>query len=509
MKKPSDKQALRDWEDYYRQFIADVSIDTSESPDARLRRVRKLEADPEAWFRYYFPAYCTAEPAPFHKRATRRLLQHPRWYEVRSWSRELAKSARSMMEFLFLALTGQTKNLLMVSNSFDNAVRLLTPFRLQLEHNSRIINDYGQQQLLGHWEDAEFVAKCGCSFRAIGAGQSPRGTRNEAARPDAIIVDDIDTDEECRNPDRITQKWDWIESALIPTVSVSGNVRILFNGNIIAKNCCIVRAGKMADHWDVVNIRDNDGRSTWPAKNTEADIDFILSKISHRAAQQEYFNNPLSEGDTFKALTWGTAPQLRTFRTLFIYADPSPSNKKNKKNSSKAAVLMGLKNDTYFILDARIGNGTNAEFVDWLYELHSEGALPGVQVFTYIENNTLQDPFYEQVFIPLFKAAASRHGYPLNVIPDTRKKPEKFDRIEGNLEPLNRTGRLIFSERAKTNPSMQLLEEQFKLVSPGLPANADGPDAVEGCVFMINQRTHRTDPASIQIGRRRHSQKRI
>ena len=235
LRKPTDKQLLEDWRQYYESFISDVEVDTGENEADKLKRIKRLEADPEQWFKYYFPAYCTAEPAAFHKAATKRLTEHRRWYEVRAWSRELAKSARSMMEILYLALTGQVSNVLVVSNSYDNACRLLLPFQIQLEKNARIINDYGDQVNPGNWETGQFVAKCGCSFRAIGAGQSPRGTRNEAKRPDFILVDDIDTDEECRNPDRIAAKWDWIEQALIPTVSVSGDVRILFNGNIIAK----------------------------------------------------------------------------------------------------------------------------------------------------------------------------------------------------------------------------------------------------------------------------------
>ena len=507
--KPSDKQALLSWEQYFKAFVADIDTDPDESPDARARRIRHLETNPEEWFAYYFPTYCTAQPAPFHRAATRRLLLHDRWYEVRAWSRELAKSARSMMEFLFLALTGKVKNLLLVSNSFDNACRLLLPFRVQLERNARIINDYGSQVLLGHWEDAEFVAKCGCSFRAIGAGQSPRGTRNEAARPDAIIVDDIDTDEECRNPDRIATKWQWIEEALIPTVSVSGNYRILFNGNIIAKDCCISRAIKKADHADIINITDDNGISSWPQKNSQADIASILSRISYAAQQKEYFNNPVSEGDTFKSIIWDRCPPLRLFRYLVIYADPSPSNNRKKKNSSKAAVLMGERDGIFYILDCRLDQATNDQFVDWLYELDAVANTPGVQTFTFIENNTLQDPFYQQVFIPLFSAKAKQHGHSLNVVPDARKKPDKFDRIEGNLEPLNRVGHLIFNSAQRNNPNMKRLEEQFKLVTPQLPANADGPDAVEGAVFVINQRNRQAAPNAIAIGRRRINNKKI
>lgn len=508
LRRPTDKQLLQDWEAYYNQFIADVEVDSSETQFQKQQRIARLEASPEDWFKYYFPKYCTAEPASFHISATKRLLAHQRWYEVRAWSRELAKSARSMFEVLYLALTGKVCNFLLVSNSFDNACRLLLPFMMQLEKNLRIINDYGDQQTIGHWEANEFIAKCGCSFRALGAGQSPRGTRNEAKRPDFILIDDIDTDEECRNPDRIKQKWDWIEQALIPTISVSGNARILFNGNIIAKDCCIARAGKVADKFDIVNIRDKHGKSSW-SKNTEEDIDFILSKISTRAAQQEYFNNPLSEGDVFKEISFAKIPNLNRFKHIIVYGDPSPSNSKNKAGSMKAITAIGVLDGVYYVIACRVDRATNAEFVDWFYIINQQLESTTGQIYNFIENNKLQDPFYQQVFIPLFMEKAKQKGYYLNIVPDTRIKPDKFSRIEGNLEPLNRNGRLIFNEAEHSNPHMQRLEEQFLLITPQLKAPADGVDAVEGAVFIATQKLRQTSAEQLLIGNRPKNKRRV
>ncbi|MBQ6100900.1 MAG: hypothetical protein IJL04_01260 [Bacteroidales bacterium] len=507
IRKPTDKQLLEEWRQYYESFISDVEVDTEESQEEKLKRIARLEANDEEWFKYYFPSYCTAEPAAFHKAATKRLMEHSRWYEVRAWSRELAKSARSMMEILKLGLTRKICNVLLISNSFDNACRLLLPFQLQLEKNARIINDYGDQINPGNWEEGQFVAKCGCSFRAIGAGQSPRGTRNEAKRPDFILVDDIDTDEECRNPDRIKAKWDWIEQALIPTVSVSGDIRILFNGNIIAKDCCIIRAGKVADCFDIVNIRDKHGKSSWPEKNSEADIDFILSKISTRSAQQEYFNNPIAEGTVFKELTWGKVPPLRRFPFLVNYSDPSPSNNLKKASSRKAMVLMGYMDGVFYVIDTRDDHATSAQFVDWFYEIN-EGIPQGIQVYNYIENNTLQDPFYQQVFLPLFAERGKKDGF-LNISPDTRKKPEKFSRIEGNLEPLNRQGRLVFNEDKKGNPHMERLAEEFILLTEQLKAPADGADCTEGAYFILNGKIRTLEINSVSVGRRPRNRKRV
>ena len=55
----------------------------------------------------------------------------------------------SMMEISKLALTKKIRNVLMISNSSDNAERLLLPFMANFEENQRIIQDYGQQKKPG------------------------------------------------------------------------------------------------------------------------------------------------------------------------------------------------------------------------------------------------------------------------------------------------------------------------------------------------------------------------
>lgn len=336
---PQDRIALDNWNELVASVREHSDINPTDTETEIRQRRERLEKNDEEWFKYYFAMYCTCESAAFHKKATGRLMRNNRWYEVRAWSRELAKSARSMMEISKLALTKKIRNVLLISNSADNAERLLLPFMANFEENQRIIQDYGQQKKPGAWETGEFTCMSGCSFRAIGAGQSPRGTRNKNFRPDFILVDDIDTDEECRNPERIKTKWKWLEEALIPTMSVSGNYRILFNGNIIAPDCCIKRAiekatelkAKGIGHVDIINIRGKDGLSVWPEKNSEEDIDLFLSLVSAAAAQKEFFNNPVVDGGVFAEITYGKVPALSKFKFLVIYGDPAPGENKTKK----------------------------------------------------------------------------------------------------------------------------------------------------------------------------------
>lgn len=499
MAKIADKQAFNDWDAYREALKRSTVIDISENYAQKQARIKRLEADDEAWFAYYLPMYSQCEPAPFHKRSTKRLQGDPgneikgearercmrgEWFEVDAWARELAKSTQAMKNSLKLILTGKKKNLILVSNSEDNAKRLLEPYRANLDSNQRIINDYGLQKSF-KWKDTEFKTRKGASFRALGADQSPRGTRNDAARPDIILIDDIDTDQDCRNPDIIKKRVDWLFGALIPTRAVNVPLLILVCGNVIAEYCCVTELMKKADYVDIVNIRTN-GKSSWAAKNSEEDIDRVLSTISYAAAQTEYFNNPQTEGRVFKNLTWGKVPPLSQMEQLIVYADPSPSNADVKNNSYKVVALLGRKAGITYVVKVFCEQTTNAKFVQWFYDIYE--LTKGLQVYYYIENNSLQNPFYEQVFIPLFKEIGRAKGYIVPIRPDTRKKPDKFARIEGTLEPANRLGLLIFNEREKENPQMQTVAEQFLVVSPTYKGAIDAPDCIEGGYKILDEK---------------------
>lgn len=488
--KLKDRSALRYWEQYKKNIMAATPVDTSETPTQKRARIERLIANPEEWFKYYFPNYSYAEPALFHKRATKRWLSNDKWYEVRAWSRELAKSTRAMMEDLYLLLNKQAKVKLLVSFSYDNACLLLKPYKLNLEANQRIINDYGTQKGFNGWEDGHLISKTGFSIKALGAGQNPRGNRNEEARPDIIDIDDIDTDEDCRNTNTINNKWNWIEQALLPTVSVSGKKRIRFNGNIIAKDCCIQRAIQKADKSDIVNIRDNNGKSTW-AKNSEKDIDYILSKISYISAQKEYFNNPITEGTVFKEMHYKELPTPDKYRYMICYIDLS--YKSSAKNDYKAAVLMGKYKDEYHVHKCFVRQCTTRELVLGLIEIKRYAGDKTV-IYFYAEQAFLLD-----IVIAEINEICKELNIQIVIIPDTRKKPDKFHRVESALEPVNTNGKLWLNENEKQNPHMQILDEQFRALQPGSRVHDDAPDATEGGKWIIDSKEFAAVP--VQIGK--------
>lgn len=497
--KLQDKQALIDWDKYRKQVERDTFIDLTETPLQKKKRIERLENNHEAWFKYYFPKYYKCEPAKFHIDASKRWISNNKWYEVRAWSRELSKSTRAMMEDMYLMLTKKAHVKLLISASSDNAIKLLTPYKINLESNQRIINDYGEQKGIGQWEQDYFVSKMGFAFAAIGAGQTPRGFKLEDIRPDILDFDDLDTDEDCRNPAMIKKKWDWVEKAAIPTVSISGNKRIRFNGNIIAKYCCITEAIKKAKHVDIINIRDKNGKSTWPQKNSEEDIDFMLSIISYIAQQQEYYNNPISEGTVFKEMHYKKLPPLSQYKFLCCYIDLS--YKSGAKNDYKAAVLMGKWKGEYHVIKCWLRQGTTSALAAGLVEIQNYVNDKSALYF-YAEENFMQDIIKKQLHDDLLQLNAN-----ISISSDTRKKPEKFHRIESTLEPLNSNGKLFLNIDEIDNPHMQTLDEQFKVLEPGSKAHDDGPDACEGAKHIIDSKYYVAVPP--KLGARRSNDKRF
>ena len=86
-----DRLALDSWNELVASVREHSDINPTDTETEIRQRRERLEKNDEEWFKYYFAMYCTCESAAFHRKATGRLMRNNRWYEVRAWSRELAK----------------------------------------------------------------------------------------------------------------------------------------------------------------------------------------------------------------------------------------------------------------------------------------------------------------------------------------------------------------------------------------------------------------------------------
>lgn len=486
-RKKSNKVLLQDWDAYISNLKRETPVSFFEDPAMKQKRIAALLNDFEAFCKYYFPNYASAQFAPFHLEFADKVTKNDRIYIVRAWAREHAKSVIAGLFLpLFLKFNKEATNMLLVSNNYEKAEELITPIMLNLEHNARLVHDFGSQKGF-KWEAGHFVTCDGCSFRALGAGQSPRGSRNEEKRPDFVLIDDIDTDDESRNQARINRKFEWIEQALFPAMSVSGKKRFIVVGNIISKESCVVKASKIADDFKTINITDKNGKPSW-SRYSDDDVKYMLSKMSYASAQKEYFNNPITEGTVFREMHFGKVPTLGKFKYLICYTDPS--FKDHKKADFKATVLVGQLEGRFYVIKAFVEQTTTQKMIDWHVQIEKEFGEK-VPIYYYIESNFLQDTFLDE-----FRKRAPQ----ISIKGDDRKKAEKYTRIESTLQPLNDSGRLILNESEQKDKGMQTLVEQFKCVEPRLSSgHDDAPDAVEGAVFLTKKKMIALTDADIDV----------
>ena len=280
------KLAYEQWKEHCKrvQSITDTALMAAETPAARDKRRRRLLDNYAAFCEYYFPHYLTLRDkvtgevirtihnAPFHNEAARKVRSTPNLKAVFQWPRGHAKSTHFDI-FMPLWLMFQPKRLInfmvIVGKSEDSAIRLLGDIQAELEHNQRIIADFGRQRGSASWQDGEFKAANGVKFLACGRGQSPRGLRDRESRPDYIVIDDLDDDELCRNEKRVHDLTDWVKEALFGSLDV-GRGRFIMVGNLISKNSVLFNITKTPGVFvSVIKAVDRNGEPVWRGKRTK------------------------------------------------------------------------------------------------------------------------------------------------------------------------------------------------------------------------------------------------
>lgn len=493
------KLAYEQWKEHCKrvQSITDAALMAAETPAARDKRRRRLLDNYAAFCEYYFPHYLTLRDkvtgevirtihnAPFHNEAARKVRSTPNLKAVFQWPRGHAKSTHFDI-FMPLWLMFQPKRLInfmvIVGKSEDSAIRLLGDIQAELEHNQRIIADFGRQRGSASWQDGEFKAANGVKFLACGRGQSPRGLRDRESRPDYIVIDDLDDDELCRNEKRVHDLTDWVKEALFGSLDV-GRGRFIMVGNLISKNSVLFNITKTPGVFvSVIKAVDRNGEPVWRGKWTKEEAREYRDFVGYRAWEKEMMHNPIVDGTIFRSewIRFKKMPKLSKYEMLVCYTDPS--FKSTTSNDYKASRLWGKIGNELHLIDCYVRQDTVSGMVRWLYNLY-ESLPEGVAVRFFMEANFMQD-----IILDEFTTEGNIRGYQLPLLPDKRKKPEKIQRIEA-ISPLWERGFVFYNEALKDSPDMQVGIEQTLALERGSRVHDDAPDADEGAIWYLQRNT--------------------
>lgn len=512
----SDKREYEAWLELCAQVRAATGSAACETAEQKEERLQKMlqPAQFEAFCRYYFPHYIDSRFGWFHREAARHLTRNDDLFLVLEWAREHAKSVfANVFVPLWLLANEKLTGMILASETEHKAHVLLGDLEAELRHNRLWSRDFGDAHLRGSFRDGHYTTADGIGFWAFGIGQNPAGVRKGANRPNYGVIDDASTKKKAKNQVLVKQDLDWCLGEFMGCMKITAS-RFVFANNRTAKNDLTAHivgdvepGDKKRDgitHLKVFATEDpathamllpaNGGVPAWKERYTVAQLEKRHQKMGYRNGMRQFYHQHLEDGNVFlpEQLPWVKCRPLADYEALISYNDPS--FKSTKKNDFKAIVLVGKAGKAYHVLWAWVRQARVGAMVSAHYDLDEEVARGAGELEAagarwrevicphYMEANFMQDLLLEE-----YEREGEARGKMMRIRPDKRVKPDKAGRIE-NLSPLAERGYLGFNEKYRKSTDMLTLRDQFLAFPNG---HDDGPDAVEGAIYLLNTR-HKT-----------------
>ncbi len=496
---------------------------------------KSCAADPMAFGRRYLGHYFTAASPPFHRQLCRlwqkrvmkgripggdtldQMLAAPGCRLALAAPRGHAKSTvMSLQNALHAALYGYKKYILLVSDTESQAVAFLDAIKAELEENQLLQADFGPQK--GRvWKSGVILLQNGCRIDAVGSGQKLRGRRHGARRPDLILLDDIENDQEVLSPDgrRKLERWyfaavskagdKYTDMVCVGTVLHHDSllVHLLENPAYRAHRWQAVERFSESSLWEdwrklYTDLEDPDRdkhalrffrankkamlagtKVLWPQKLSYYDLMCMMVSEGESAFWQEMQNQPQDPASCLFPREWlrfydKEGVDFRTGFRFFGYCDPSLGKTADADFSAILTIAQHRQSGLLYVLDAdlqrRHPDRIIADILDKARLLQREY---GAKYSAFgAETNQFQWFLKERLAA---ESAAAGIYLPLT---EVRAASDKVLRIQ-SLQPDIRNGYLQFS-RDQTELLRQL--EQFPL-----GRHDDGPDALEGAVRLCKQ----------------------
>lgn len=104
--------------------------------------------------------------------------------------------------------------ILILSDSSDQAEGFLEDIRAELEDNYAILQDFGDLKGDKVWRTGTLLTSSDVKLEAVGSGKKVRGRKHRNWRPDLIVLDDIENDENVATPDQRRKLKGWFDKAV-------------------------------------------------------------------------------------------------------------------------------------------------------------------------------------------------------------------------------------------------------------------------------------------------------
>ena len=358
----------------------------------------------------------------------------------------------------------QRKFIVIVSDSEDKAKSFIMRIRSELEYNRKLNRDFTQNGAFKStdWAKTDFITSTGIRIMGKGAGQSIRGELHLDTRPDMIILDDIETDENAGKEEILN----YVLTNVIPSVNRMGDYEICYVGTII-KDMSVLHRMMINPEW---------ASAKWEAldENDEMLAPMLLPKTEYLATKRMYqelgkmslfyaenHNNPMvSDADqTFQRehfqywdeLDGGLPKGLK----YHIFYDPAmPPSGRTKIKRVDYSVIMVLGTDyqkNWYIVRIFSNRDAPSKNRQLLYNLTEKYGTSENPVMVQMETIAAQRGMYLEIKEEMRKLDKK---FPLREIPSHSGSKEA--RIE-QLQPLYESGRIYHKKKECEKLEQELL----------------------------------------------------
>lgn len=494
------KRDYNEWLEFCQQVQSKTAVSFSETEAEQKARIKKGLKDYNYFVKKYFPNYADSDCADWQIEFANKCLADPNFFGIAEWPREHAKSVHlTIIIPMWLIAHGVLTGMILMGKNNDDACNLLSDVQAQLQYNELFAHDFGEQYNFGSWEKGEFTTKDGIRFVAYGRNESPRGARKNEKRPNYGVIDDIDDDEIVYNQKRVKKIVKRILGAFYFALSIKGG-RVCMGGNrihsqsILAHMVGDIKPGakkregifhsKIVALYDIVKDAQGNiikARVAWPERYTLAEIVLKIKKAGPVLAKQEFFHETDVEGEIFKNeyFRFAVLPKLKQMQVIIGYFDPSFEN--NPTSDYKAVRIWALRHMKRYCYKSYVRRSELEDVFQWMIDV--EKLLPKkVSIIWYIEKQFYTRP----VKLALARVRKRNGNYPLYIIEDTRKKPNKYSRMV-KMEPEYSAGNVYYNIDEENDPDMVEGNMQVKGIEPGYNGADDAPDADEGAWYYLDQ----------------------
>ncbi|GAB0056723.1 hypothetical protein SIID45300_01034 [Candidatus Magnetaquicoccaceae bacterium FCR-1] len=508
MKRGSPDRFLTDHARSVAEWRARIQTDVegfdADAADSSARRQR-ASSDLEFFARTYFPHYIRMPNSRMHDWLYRQL---PEALDARDGCRLVLAAPRGEAKStiackiltLWAVLTGRKHYVCLVADVADQAIALLDAIKAELEVNPRLTRDWSDETGIGKvWQTGVILTRNNRKIQAFGSGKRMRGLSHGPNRPDLVICDDLENDENVRSPEQRDKLENWLRQTVLYLGAADGSMDLIIIGTVLHYDSVLSRLRQnplwrselfrsvitwpqrmeLWDQWEALLLNEGtaaaqafyDARATsmqegaevsWPQARPLYALMVRRATDGHKAFDSEQQNDPVSgEENPFSGKGvlqfWNTPDPEWVF---FGACDPSLGL--HGAGRDPCAILVGGVNrrqGSLMVIEARIARMVPDRIIEEIIALQARYGC----VLWVIEAVQFQMMLYAELI-----KRSNQRGIPVPAMP-VKPHTDKMLRIE-SLQPYIARGQILF------HPSQTTLLEQLRHFPKA--DHDDGPDAL-------------------------------